>query len=425
MSTWHLVLREIGYRKANFALSVVAVLVAAACVVAAISLLGRYDLRTEERAAQQEADLRGRMASLEDDYRKITKGLGFNILILPKDQNLSDFYAEDFASKLMPEAYAEQLVRARVASINHILPILQQKLKWTERQRTVQLIGTRGEIALLNKGRKAAMLDPVPPGGVVVGYELHRSLKLAVGQQLALSGQQFKISSLQPQRGNQDDITLWINLPEAQKLLGQEGRINAILALECTCAVDRLGQIRDEVAKILPNTQVIEFSSQALARAEARNRAALEAREAIDREKESRACQRQEREGLFAVLVPLVIGACALWAGLLALGNVRGRVGEIGILRALGVPTRRVLAILLARATLIGLFGAALGFAAGWLGAWLGEERLSGGPPLGSLFDARLCMLVVALTPLVSAAVSWLPALWATQLDPADSLRER
>ena len=104
------------------------------------------------------------MAVLEDDYRKIMLGLGFNVLILPKDQNLADFYAEDFASKLMPENYAERLVQARVVSINHVLPILQQKLKWPERERTIQLVGTRGEIALVAKGRKAALLDAVAPG---------------------------------------------------------------------------------------------------------------------------------------------------------------------------------------------------------------------------------------------------------------------
>ena len=86
---------------------------------------------------------------------------------------------------------------------------------------------------------------------------------------------------MQPQRGNQDDITLWINLREAQQILGKEGRINAIQALECNCAADRLGQIRDDIGRVLPDTQVIEFSSQALARAEARNRAAAEAHESI------------------------------------------------------------------------------------------------------------------------------------------------
>jgi hypothetical protein len=397
--------------------------VAAACVVAAISLLDRYDRRTEQRAAEQEVELRQKMAVLEDDYRKISLGLGFNVLILPKDQNMADFYADDFASKLMPESYAERLVKAKVATINHILTILQQKMNWPEQQRTVQLVGTCGEIALLAKGRKTALLDPVPPGRVVVGYELHRSLKLAPGDTLTLSGRQFTVSTLQAQRGNQDDITLWINLSQAQALLDKEGRINAILALECNCAADRLGQVREEIAKILPDTQVIEFSSQALARAEARNRAAAEAREAVEREHESRALQRQERERLFAVLAPLVVGACAVWAGLLAWGNVRSRAAEIGILRALGVPTRRVLLLLLARAALIGLLGAGLGFAAGWLGSWLGEERAAAGPPLGALFNPLLFVLVLVLTPVFSALVSWLPALWASQLDPAESLR--
>ena len=231
------------------------------------------------------------------------------------------------------------------------------------------------------------------------------------------------MSALQPQRGNQDDITLWINLREAQQILGKEGRINAIQALECNCAADRLGQIRDDIGRVLPDTQVIEFSSQALARAEARNRAAAEAREAIQREQESRAAAARQRERLFAVLAPLVIGACAVWAGLLALGNVRSRTGEIGILRALGVPTRRILAILLVRAALIGLLGASIGFVVGWLGSWLGENRISAGPPLEALFDPRLFAMVLVLTPILSALIGWLPAIWAAQLDPADSLR--
>jgi len=423
MTIWRLILREIVCRKTNFLLSTLAVLVAVGSVVAAISLLDRYAIRGEQRAAEQQVELQKKMAVLEDDYRKIMLGLGFNVLILPKDQNLADFFSEDFASKLMPETYAERLVQARVVSINHVLPILQQKLKWPERERTIQLVGTRGEIALTAKGRKTALLDPVLPGHVVVGYELHRSLKLAVGDKIELCKKSLTVSALQPQRGNQDDITLWINLREAQQILGKEGRINAIQALECTCVADRLGQIRSDIGRVLPDTQVIEFSGQALARAEARNRAATEARESIEREQEGRAAAARQRERLFAVLAPLVIGACAVWAGLLALGNVRSRTGEIGILRALGVPTRRVLAILLIRAALIGLVGASIGFAVGWLGSWLGENRIAGGPPLAALFDPRLFAMVLLLTPIFSALISWLPAIWAAQLDPADSLR--
>jgi ABC-type lipoprotein release transport system permease subunit len=123
------------------------------------------------------------------------------------------------------------------------------------------------------------------------------------------------------------------------------------------------------------------------------------------------------------MLAPVVIGACAVWTGLLALGNVRNRVTEIGILRALGVSSRRILVLFLARAAIIGLLGAGLGFAVGWLGSWLGEERAIVGPPLGPLFDPLLFALALVLTPVFSMLVSWLPTLWAAQLDPADSLR--
>src|SRR5207302_3863549 len=115
----------------------------------------------------------------------------------------------------------------------------------------------------------------------------------------------------------------------AQQLLGKPNQINGILALECVCAADSLDKVRAEIVKVLPETQVIEFQSQTLARAEARQRAAAEASDALAREKLSRARLRQERESFAAVLVPLVVVACALWVAFLALSNVRERRSEI------------------------------------------------------------------------------------------------
>ncbi len=309
MSTWRLILRELRFRRANFCLGVVAMLVATGCVVAALSLMDRYNQRSQLRARDEQSQLHREMAVLEDDYRKISLRLGFNLMILPKEQNLADFYAADFAAKFMPEAYAQQLADARLVSINHILPILQQRISWPEQKRTIQLIGTRGEVALTGKGNKAALQAPVAPGHVVVGYELHRSLGLAVGKTLTLLGKPLVVSVLHEQRGNQDDITLWTNLGEAQKLLDKQGRINAILAIECNCAAGRLATIRGEVARVLPDTQVVEFASQAVGRAEARERAATEAKDSVDRQQASRAAEGRQRERLFSVLIPLVIGA--------------------------------------------------------------------------------------------------------------------
>ena len=87
----------------------------------------------------------------------------------------------------MPEDYAQRLAKARVVTDqSHPADPASRRSKWPERQRTIQVVGTRGEVALAGTGKQIALQAPVPAGHVVVGYELHRSLKLAVGDRIAL-----------------------------------------------------------------------------------------------------------------------------------------------------------------------------------------------------------------------------------------------
>src|SRR5262249_5911646 len=154
MSLRRLVVREILFRKLNFCLGVLAATVAVGCVAGALALLRRHDLDTERIIAAKEAETRARMAALEDDYRKLTLKMGFNVLILPKNQNLGDLYADDFASNYMPEEYASRLAQSRVATLNHVLPSLQQRIKWPEYDRTVLLMGVRSEVYVQSKQQK-------------------------------------------------------------------------------------------------------------------------------------------------------------------------------------------------------------------------------------------------------------------------------
>jgi ABC-type lipoprotein release transport system permease subunit len=424
MSLRHLVFREILHRKLSFALGVVSAAAAVACLVAELAILQKHDARTDQVVAAREVETRQEMAKLEDDYRKLTLKMGFNVLILPKDQNLSDLYAEDFASKYMPEEYATRLAKSRVATINHVLPSLQQKVKWPERERTVLLMGVRGEVYIQSKQQKP-LLEPVAPGTMILGHELARNLTIAAGDKTKLMGREFTVAKINPERGNKDDITVWISLAEAQELLGKPGLINGILALDCTCdTVDRLGRIRPEIARILPDTQLIEYASQALARAEARQRAADESKASIEREKEGRNKLRGEREALAAVLVPVVMIGSGVWIGLLALANVRDRRTEIGILRALGLRSWQILVIFLGKAIAMGLAGACLGYVAGREIGLLWREA-PGVPPIDLAYvDLRLLLLVLAAAPLLAALASWLPAMSAAQQDPATVLRE-
>jgi putative ABC transport system permease protein len=424
MNLHRLVLREILHRKLSFALGVISASVAVACLVAELAILKKHDARTGQIISAKEAATREQMAKLEDDYRKLMLKMGFNVLILPKDQNLSDLYADDFASKYMPEEYAARLAKSRVATINHILPSLQQKVKWPEQERTVLLMGVRGEVYVQSNQQKP-LLEPVAPGAMILGHELARNLALKPGDKTRFMGREFTLDKINPERGNKDDITVWISLAEAQELLGKSGLINGILALDCTCdTLDRLGRIRPEIARILPDTQVIEYASQALTRAEARQRAAAEAQASIQREKESRQKFRAEQEALAAVLVPLVMLGSGVWIGLLALANVRDRRGEIGVLRAVGLRTHQLLFIVLGKAVVIGLAGGFVGYMAGRVIGALWREA-PGAPPIRMAFvDPHLLLLILVGAPLLAVLASWLPAIIAAQQDPATSLRE-
>jgi hypothetical protein len=124
-----LVIKEITRRKLNFFLGLISVIFAVTAVIGALTMLKIHDLKTDRIITQKELETGERMIVLEDDYRKIMKNLGFNLLILPKDQNLNDLYADDFASKYMPESYVDSLAASPSMYIRHLLPSLQQKIE--------------------------------------------------------------------------------------------------------------------------------------------------------------------------------------------------------------------------------------------------------------------------------------------------------
>ncbi len=177
-----LVIKEITRRKLNFVLGLLSVVFAVTTVTGVLTMLHIHDLKTGEIVAKKEGETRERMAVLEDDYRKIMKNLGFNLLILPKDQNLNDLYADDFATKYMPESYVDSLAASHSMFIRHLLPSLQQKIEWPEKRRTIILTGIRGEVPFLHKDPKEPMMVAVPKGTMIMGHELHNSLNLKTGE---------------------------------------------------------------------------------------------------------------------------------------------------------------------------------------------------------------------------------------------------
>lgn len=435
MNIWRLIILEIMHRKLGFTLAVATVATSVAALVAVAALLGAHDLRTalmlddmNAETERMEERFTREMKAYEDGVRKTMKGLGFNVFIFPEGQELDEVYAEGFASKTMPESYANTLAQSKIVTVNHLLPSLTRKLKWPEHERTVILIGIRGEVPIAHKDPKKPLIDPVPKGRIVLGHELHRSLGLSEGNSTVFMGHNFTIEKCHSERGTKDDVTIWMHLKECQELLGEKGQINAIKALECNCAsIDRLGEIRREIAAILPGTKVIEMESKALARAEARNKAKKLSQGAIADKKAETIKLRTDRERLrfedeqkYTALLTIVILLSTAWVAFLAFSNSRDRRSEIGILRAMGISTGSILWALMGRAFLVGLTGAGLALLLAFLFSNLLRESLHGFE-LQSLQEH--VPLVLFSVPALSCAASWLPSLQAANRDPATILR--
>lgn len=425
-STWRLALREIRFRRGDFLLGALAVSAAVTTLVAATTLLKGHGEWTAQLADTHREETLSLMRSVEDDYRKITKDMGYNVLVLSKDQDVATYLSDGYASKLMPEDYVAKLATSEVMTVRHLVPTLHQRLNWTEQgDLPVILLGARSEYPLTHRTAKAPLVEAVEKGTMRIGHVLHEKLGINAGDSVTFLGKPFAVAQVNELRGNEDDITIWVHLEEAQTLLDRPDEINAIMALSCHCDDDSLEKIQNEICAILPDTQVLQLAVQSTARAKARNRASALTTETTEGQQTHQAALQHEREALAAWLVPLVMLGAILWVGFLMLGNVRTRRNEIGILRALGYRTPAILGLFMARALCMGLVGAFLGILAGFLvgGLW-GQWDGIPAETLGLLpFDRSLVIPVVIAAPVLACLASWLPAIIATRQDPADVLR--
>ena len=426
MRTVHLACRELFHRRLNFLLGVLGVVLAVALVVGGATLLRAHGAMTRSLIEEKRDLVAARNQALTDAMRKITKRMGFNVVITPVGQNLNDPFAADYAAKFMPEEYAERLANSDIVTVNHLLPTLEQRVEWKERGgRTMFLVGVKGQVPLAHRDPRKPIMQPVAKDGLVLGAFLAAEEGLKVGDRATILGEDLVVSQVYPRRGDKRDRTAWIELSRMQKLFKKEGKINAIWALECSCALADVGKVRAELQKILPDVTIEEQGEKALARAEARKKSVEIAEASLAEEEQSGERLAALGRRFRLLVVPLTILLAGTWLGLLALGNVRERRSEIGLLNALGVGTVSIASLFLVRAVIAGVIGAVIG---GALGTGAGSLLLAspgdGAPSVEvAVFDPQLFVAVVVVAPVLCALACWLPAVAATQQDPAAVLR--
>ena len=166
MSIWSMMLQEIAYRKLNFLLGLAGISAAIGLLVGVLSSLQLHAIRSDELVSRKEAETEAVKASLRADLKKSMQHLGYNAIVLPKDQSLGDWYAEDYAAATMPESWAPQLAGTREL-VDRYLPRLRRKLKWEEKQWTILVVGVGQERVLDTSVGQAGPLAGASPCSLI------------------------------------------------------------------------------------------------------------------------------------------------------------------------------------------------------------------------------------------------------------------
>lgn len=381
ISSFQLILLEMRHSRLNTCLSLVA-------IIATVALLVGVHLLT---------------AAAEREARRISRDLGFNLRIVPRNTDPDRFFLEGYSDQTLPEDAVRQLASAAgtFVTFNHLTPALERRIRLQERD---CLLTGLGQSVTGPGEKKQPMGFHIPLGKAHVGFLLARHFNLKNGSSLRVLNRDLVVEKVLLEAGTDEDLRLYTSLADAQTILGLSGRISEIKAIDCLCLTadqDPLTQIRAALEKVLPEARVLQMRTLADARAK----------------------QRQSSENVTAFAVPMTLLAAALWVGTLFILNVRQRRSEIGLWRALGSGSGSIATLFLGKAALLGLIGGTVGYFVGTTIALQFGPHLF--PVTAASLQANFQLLPKALllTSAFAVLAAFLPAMIAVAQDPAGTLR--
>lgn len=397
-----LVLREIFERKSQLLTSFVAILMGITVIVS-IKNITVYS----NGAVAQEMDT-----------------LGANVLVLPKNATLQEYYRADLQSETIPEEYVTQLAMSKLAGIDNVSPKLsvpvefgdktftltgilpknefQAKAAWSGAGIFSRPIGCGASVGMMEKDDKKTLsrkkiIETLEEYEVLLGSDVAATLKMKDADTLEMFGKKFTVTAVLPETGTVDDARIFAHLHTVQDLSGKGAVLNAIEIIGCCQEIsDGL------VAKLnaaLPDAKVVTVAT------------IVKSQQNINR--------MMGNLSLMFLIIIVFVGGASIANYMYA--NVFERRREIGTLMALGADWWLVLKVFLLKALLLGAAGGIGGFVLGSIFAMVLGPQLAG-IWVWPMWELGIAAMVISIGLTLTASI--FPALRAALLDPCATFQE-
>lgn len=350
--------------------------------------------------------------SLQADYRRQLEQTGIRLLVTPEGSQTGDSYMgvpvgspAQSSQVLLPKEHLQGIRQLELTGLDLVSPKLVLASEIMGRQVLLCGLDFQVERAMQDWWELEAGDFPKGVGEVVVGTHLAASLGLKPGDEILFSDQTYLVSGILLPTGRGEDRLFFMDWEEMMGLTGVEG----ISMMELRFQVPAQQGSEDLAVEEWVSSLEANLSGVKVTRV-------MDEREARQ-ELLMRISQFAGYGALIVFLLNWLMVAVAM------MSSVKERVGEIGILRAMGYRQRHIINIIMLEAGMITGVGGILGFAAGvFLGAVL--VFLLGGAGMNWAWTLWLFFPVQLLSWLIGLTAAGYPAYKAAQLDPVPALRQ-
>ncbi|MEI8381697.1 MAG: FtsX-like permease family protein [Planctomycetota bacterium] len=355
------------------------------------------------------------------------QSLGANVLVLPKDATLQDYYSADLTSQTLPESHVASILLANLPGVERLSPKLCVSAKIADRPVTLTGILPQSEfqakaawqsVSLFSNKHegctKAACgpktydaapeslasertIDQLKGNEAVIGADVAEFSKLQPGKSVTILGESLQILAVLPRTGTVDDSRVFAHLHTVQRMTNAGEVVNAIEVMGC--CEDAAGSLVPRLAELLPDSKVVTISQ------------VVSTQVGINR--------LMSQMSLFVVGVLVVVGGASVASTIAS--NVRERRREVGTLMALGATPGLVTRMFLLKASILGLVGGIGGCSLGLVSAKLLGSHWAG-VTVAPLPELLLMALAAALA--ITTLAAYFPARSAARLDPCRCFSE-